>query len=120
MDGKVIHIMKKMLFYGMAGEKMCFSHVLLNALDLSAGGAEVKIIFEGASVKLVSVLEEEKNPLYLKAKEQGLIAGVCKVCSKVMNVFEKNSGYGLAMLDDMSGHAGMRSYIENGYSVVII
>ena len=76
---KVIHVMKKVLFYGMAGEKMCFSHVLLNALDLSAGGAEVKIIFEGASVKLVSVLEEEKDPLYLKAKEQGLIAGVCKV-----------------------------------------
>ena len=37
-----------------------------------------------------------------------------------MNVFEKNSGYGLKMLEDMSGHAGMRSYIENGYSVVTI
>jgi len=120
MGVKVIHAMKKVLFYGMTGVKMCFNHVLLNALDLAAGGAEVKIIFEGASVKLISVFEEEKSPLYLKAKEQGLIAGVCKVCSKVMNVFEKNSGCGLKMLEDMSGHAGMRSYIENGYSVVTI
>ena len=47
--------MKKILFYGMTGEKMCFRHILLNALDLSADGEEVKVIFEGASVKLVPV-----------------------------------------------------------------
>ena len=117
---KVIHVMKKVLFYGMAGEKMCFSHVLLNALDLSAGGAEVKIIFEGASVKLVSVFEQEKNPLYLKAKEKCLIAGVCMVCSKTLNVYEANLTSGLSMLSEMSGHVGMRSYIDNGYSVVSI
>ena len=37
-------IMKKILFYGMSGEKMCFQHVLLNALDLHEAGGEVKII----------------------------------------------------------------------------
>ena len=37
-----------------------------------------------------------------------------------VHIHEKNSGYGLKMLEDMSGHAGMRSYIENGYSVVTI
>ncbi len=118
--GKGIHIMKKILFYGMTGEKMCFLHIILNALDLYAGGAEVKIIFEGASVRLVSVFEQEKNPLYLKAKEKGLFAGVCMVCSKTLNVYEANLTSGLSMLSDMSGHAGMRSYIENGYRVVSI
>ena len=48
--------MKKILFYAMTGEKMCFQHVLMNALDLHNSGYEVKIIFEGASVKLPSVL----------------------------------------------------------------
>lgn len=120
MEGKGIHIMKKMLFYGMTGEKMCFLHIILNGLDLYDGGAEVKIIFEGASVKLVSVFEQEKNPLYLKAKEKGLFAGVCMVCSKTLNVYEANLTSGLSMLSDMSGHAGMRSYIENGYRVVSI
>ena len=53
--------MKKYLFYGMTGEKMCFQHILMNAVDLSEKGYEVKIIFEGASVKLVPVFEEKKH-----------------------------------------------------------
>ena len=110
--------MEKILFYGMTGEKMCFQHILLNALDLHADNAEVKIIFEGASVKLVSQFEEESNPLYKKAKEFGIIAGVCLACSKVLGVYDQNKESGLAMLDDMSGHAGMKSYIQNGYKII--
>ena len=33
-------------------------YILMNALDLNSAGHEVKIIFEGASVKLVSKFEE--------------------------------------------------------------
>lgn len=110
--------MAKYLFYGMTGNKMCFNHILLNALDFADNGIEAKIIFEGESVKLVSVFEEEKNTLYLKAKERGLIAGVCLACSKVMGVFEKNNNYGLAMLGDMSGHAGMKRLTTEGYQVI--
>ncbi len=112
--------MEKVLFYGMTGEKMCFQHVLMNALDLHKAGYEVKIIFEGASVKLVSAFEEENNPLYLSAKRTGLIAGVCFACSKVLGVYEQNEASGLMMLKDMSGHAGMKRYIEDGYHVVSI
>ncbi|MGI6248218.1 MAG: hypothetical protein ACOYJX_02250 [Acutalibacteraceae bacterium] len=112
--------MKKILFYGMTGEKMCFRHILLNALDLSADGEEVKVIFEGASVKLVPVFEEEKNPLYLKAKEAGLIAGICLACSKVMGVYEAALGSGLAMINDMNGHAGVKKYVLDGYEVISI
>lgn len=110
--------MKKILFYGMTGEKMCFQHVLMNALDLNSAGDEVKIIFEGASVKLVSVFEEENNPLYKKAKEANLIAGVCLACSKVLDVYEENLKSGLTMLDDMLNHAGMKSYLADGYDVI--
>lgn len=110
--------MKKILFYGMTEEKMCFQHILMNALDLHENGTEVKIIFEGASVKLVSVFEQENNPLYRKAKELGLIVGVCLACSKVLKVYEENLKSGLAMLDDMTGHAGMKQYIDEGYEVI--
>lgn len=110
--------MKKILFYGMTGEKMCFQHILLNALDLHSGGSQVKIIFEGASVKLVDIFETENNPLYKKAKEAGIIAGICLACSKVMGVYDENIKSGLDMLDDMSGHAGMKDYIKEGYEVV--
>ncbi len=110
--------MKKILFYGMTDQKMCFQHILMNALDLHASGKEVKIIFEGGSVKLISVFEEENNPLYKKVKDLGLIKGVCLACSKMLGVYEANLKSGLPMLDDMNGHAGMEEYIENGYEVI--
>lgn len=110
--------MKKVLFYAMKGEKMCFQHILLNALDLHSSGEEVKIIFEGASVKLVALFEEESHTLYNRAKEAGIIAGVCFACSKVLGVYDQNLKSGLTMLDDMSGHAGMTSYIKDGYEVI--
>jgi hypothetical protein len=110
--------MEKILFYGMTGEKMCFLHVLMNALQLSENGLDVCIIFEGASVKLVGTLESERNPLYLKAKEKGLITGICLACSKVMGVYEQNLATGLPMLDDMNGHAGMKPFIDEGYTVI--
>lgn len=110
--------MKKVLFYAMQGEKMCFQHILLNALDLSEAGLEVKIIFEGASVKLPAVLAEEGNKLYQKALDKGLIAGICVACSRVLGVYEANLATGLPMLDDMMGHAGMRPFVDQGYEVI--
>lgn len=110
--------MKKYLFYGMTGEKMCFQHIFMNALDLHGSGHEARIIFEGASVKLVAVFEEENNPMYKKAKEAGLIAGACLACSKVLGVYDEVVNTGLNMLDDMNGHAGMKSYIEKGFEVI--
>lgn len=110
--------MEKKLFYGMTGEKMCFQHILMNAIDLASAGAEVKIIFEGASVKLVPVFEKENHPLFRKAKDAGLIAGVCLACSKVMGIYDQIKDLGLPMLDDMFGHAGMKRFIDEGYQVI--
>lgn len=110
--------MKKILFYGMTGDKMCFLHILMNALDLEAEGMEVRLIFEGASVKLVPLLEEENNSQYRKAKDQGLIAGICLACSKALGVYEQSLGSGLPFLSDMKGHAGMKPYINEGFDVI--
>jgi intracellular sulfur oxidation DsrE/DsrF family protein len=112
--------MKKILLYGMTGEKSCFLHVLLNAAQLSEGGYEVKVIFEGASVKLVKVFEGEKNSVYLKVKAAGLIAGICLACSKTLGVYEDNLASGLPMLSDMNGHAGMKPFFAEGYEVISI
>ena len=112
--------MKKILFYAMTGEKMCFQHVLMNAVDLAADGYEVKVIFEGASVKLPSLLAADKNPMYQKALDAGLIAGICLACSKALGVFEANEALGLPMLDDMFGHAGVKPWVKQGYEVISI
>lgn len=111
---------KRYLFYAMRSEKTCFQHVLLNALQLAESGAEVRIIFEGESVRLPSVLEKDRHPLYLKACERGLIVGICKACSQMLGVLEDNRALNLALLDDMSGHAGMKPYLDDGYSVLVM
>ncbi len=112
--------MKKVLFYGMTGEKRCFLHVLLNAAQLQEAGVTVKVIFEGVSVQLVGVFEEENNPAYRKVKESGLIAGVCLACSKMMDVFEAVEKSGLPLLSDMNGHAGVLPYVQDGFEVISI
>ena len=110
--------MKKVLFYAMTGDKLCFLHVLMNALDLSGKGNEVKVIFEGKSVALAPQLAEEKNPLFEKARAAGLIAGVCKVCAGQFGVAEKVEAIGLPLISDMMGHAGMAPYMAECYEVV--
>lgn len=97
-----------------------FSAHFSYAIDLQESGYEVKIIFEGASVKLLPQFHKEKNPLYLKARERELIAGVCLACSRVMGVYDENKETGLPLLDDMSGHAGIKPYLEDGYQVISI
>lgn len=111
--------MKKYLFYAMRGEKMCFVHVLLNALDLANSGHLVKIIFEGESVTLPPVLNAEHNPLYEKALAQNIIAGVCKACALTLGVEADINEIGLPLLADMNGHAGMLAYITQGYEVIV-
>ncbi len=110
--------MNKYLFYAMRGQLMCFLHILMNALDLHEAGHEVRIVFEGESVTLPPQLAEKGNKLYLKALELGLIAGVCKACSVQLGVLEAIEKLELPLLSDMNGHAGMRPFVSEGYTVI--
>ncbi len=112
--------MKKVLFYAMRGDKMCFVHVLLNALDLDAAGHTVRIVFEGQAVTLPKTFAAESNPLYQKALDKGLVAGVCRACAKQLGALADVEALGLPLLDDMSGHAGMRPFITEGYEAVVM
>ena len=59
--------MKKIAFFPFQGNKMCFMHVLINAVDYHEKDVDVKIIVEGEAVKLIKVLEEEENKLDRKS-----------------------------------------------------
>ncbi len=103
------------------GDPMCFIHVLLNALDMADQQAEVKIIIEGASVKLVPELAKTENPLHPlweKVKARNLIDGVCKACSNKLGTLEAAKSQGLTLLDDMSGHPSMMRYREKGFEII--
>jgi hypothetical protein len=113
--------MRKVALFAFNGELMCFIHVLLNALDMKTRGDDVKIVIEGSATKLIPEIAKEGNLMYFfytKAKEQGLIDGVCKACSNKMGTLEAAKQEGLQLLDDMSGHPGVARYQEQGFEVI--
>ncbi len=112
---------KKVVLVAFNGEPMCFVHVLLNALDMSERGYEVKIVIEGSATKTAVELDNPEKPfgkLYLQVKEKGLIDCACQACSSQMGVLEKIREQGLALCDDMKGHPGLARYMEEGYRVI--
>lgn len=113
--------MKKLALFAFNGEAMCFMHVLLNALDMHAKGAEVQLILEGASVKLIPQLDAPGSPvatLWQRTVDAGLVAGACKACAATLGTLEAARERNIPLLDDVSGHPGMHSFINRGFTVI--
>lgn len=112
--------MDKVALFAFNGEMMCFVHALLNALDLKAKGREVRLVVEGAAVKLAPEFAGGGTfgELFLKVREQGLLAGFCRACSAKLGVLDQVERLGLPLLDDMQGHAGMAPFLDQGYQVI--
>ncbi|MBF0234116.1 MAG: DsrE family protein [Desulfamplus sp.] len=113
--------MSKNALFVFNGDPICFVHVLLNALDMKSKGDEVRIILEGASVKLLPELSREENPLnslWKKAMEAGIVDGVCRACAQKLGSLDDALQQGLELLDDMSGHVGMAGYQERGFIII--
>jgi hypothetical protein len=110
----------KVLFVTFRGERSCVQHALLNALDMDSKGIEARLILEGESTRLVRNLEESKHPVYMRAKEKGLIEGICRACSQQMGVLEFNETLGIPILSDLSGHPALGPYIQEGYSIITL
>jgi hypothetical protein len=96
---------------------MCFIHVLLNALDMREKDFDVKIVMEGAAVKLLPELVKEDNSqkqLWEAVKSSQLLAGVCRACSHKLGTLKDAEAQGLTLLLDMSGHPSMSNYFGVG------
>lgn len=114
-------MMKKIALFVFNGDPMCFIHVLLNALDMTAKGQEGRIIIEGSATKLIPELAKTGNPLHAlweTAKEKNVIDGVCKACSQKMGTLAASKEQGLTLLDDMNGHPGMARYMAQGFDII--
>jgi hypothetical protein len=113
--------MQKTLLIGFTGDVVCFSHVLLNALDLHAKGHEARIIIEGGACSILPKFEDITTPFYSKfheCKAKGLIDCVCKACAAKMGTTESAVRLGLTLNGEMEGHPPIEPYLENGYSVI--
>ncbi len=112
--------MEKVVIFAFKGDPMCFIHVLLNALDMDAKGLHARIVIEGEAVRLIKGLEEDPNPLYIKAKEKKLIDCICKACSAKLGVLDYNITTGIPVAGDMNGHPSMEAYLSQGYKVIAL
>ncbi len=113
--------MKKVAMFVFNGDPICFIHVLLNGLDMDKRNNEVKIIIEGAATKLIPELADKGNPLnglWEKAKNYGIIEGVCRACANKMGTLAAAEDQDLALLDDMDGHPGMARFREMGCEII--
>jgi hypothetical protein len=111
----------KVVLFAFNGDPMCFIHVLLNALDFNAKGYEVKLVIEGSATRLIGEIDDpahELHALYGKVKKQVLLVGICKACAAKMSTLETARSQGLHLLDEMSGHPSMASFMDQGYKVI--
>lgn len=112
---------KKVVFFAFQGEKMCFTHLLLNAIDMHEKGMDARIVIEGKATKLIPVMIEEENPLFQKVRELDLIDSVCRACSMQMGVLEfVETETDLPLNGELKGHPPMAPYFSNGYEMVIL
>ena len=112
----------KVALFAFNKDPMCFAHVMMNALDMSEKGYEVKLIIEGSATKLVPELADTNKPfasLYQKVKEAKLIDCVCKACSSKMGSIDGVQEEGLSLCDEMMGHPSIGRYMDEGYQILI-
>jgi len=89
------------------------------AKELKKANDEVKIIFEGAGVKWVPQLANEKNRLHGSfEKLRNNIAGTCSFCSNAFGVKYAVQSTGIKLLDEFEGHPSLKHFIDNGYQVI--
>lgn len=113
--------MKKVAFFAFKGEKMCFTHILFNAIDMHKKDIDVKIVIEGMATKLIPELIEEENPLFKEAQELELIDSVCYACANQMGVLEfVENETDLTLNKDLLGHPPMEPYVKAGYEIITL
>jgi hypothetical protein len=112
---------RKFALFAFNGQKMCFVHVLLNALDLSSKGYEVRIILEGEATALLNDFEDPQTSfagLFSSCVEKGLLDCVCRACSQQMGALKTAEKRSYPLCDDMSGHPSMERYLKDGYEII--
>lgn len=113
--------MGKLALFAFNGEIACFAHAMLNALDLHRHGHQVRLVVEGTATKLAPQFGAGYGPfggLFDQVRQASLLAGLCRACAAKSATLEEAERLGLPILDDMSGHAGMAPFIQQGFDII--
>lgn len=121
---------RKLLFLLFSDDACHRNHALMYALELDRAGHEVRLIVEGAATKGLHELGDPSSrfaELFREAAGRGLVAGACRRAAsgcatedperKVTDMAVQN---GVALLDDMQGHASIERFVSEGYELVVL
>ncbi|HDR00546.1 MAG TPA: cytoplasmic protein [candidate division WOR-3 bacterium] len=114
--------MKKLALFAFSPDPGCFSHVMLNALEMRDRGWEVKIVLEGEATKHVAVMRNETKPyhaLYRRTLNEGLFDCVCKACATKFGVLQAAIEQDIKACDEMEGHPAVGRYLADGWEVLV-
>lgn len=115
--------MRKIAIFAFDGELMCFSHALLNAIDLHEKGHDVKLIIEGSATKLIADFQKPTTPFYElfnKCVSTGILDAVCEGCATKMKTLKICQDKGYPLEGGMSGHPAMEKYIASAYEIITL
>jgi hypothetical protein len=98
-------------------------HAFLYLFELRDGGIETEFYLDGASVKIIEVLEKNPadiiKPLYDRAVREGLIKEACGFCANAFGVKDKISKSDIHLSRE-GEHISMSKLVKEGYQIITI
>jgi len=115
---------RKLLFIVFTTDSCRRNHAFMYAVDLARHGHQVRLLLEGEGVQCLREREGRFGELFEEARGLGLIAGACQAASGGCKNPERDvtgiaAGLELPLLATMNGHAGIESFVREGYEVVL-
>ncbi len=99
-------------------------HALLYTKELSDGGLQVKLVFDGGGTKWASEMSNQDNklnPLFEEVKKLGLIENVCDYCIGAFGADRSSiESAGLPVRGESQGHPSLLKYVNDGYQVITL
>jgi hypothetical protein len=121
--GIVRHVTRKLLFVVFTNDACRRNHAFLYAIDLARHGHLVRLILEGDATQSLRERSGRFGTLFEEARALGLLAGACKTATTgcrdaARDVTGLAHELGLPLIDTLDGHAGIESFVSEGYEVV--
>jgi hypothetical protein len=113
--------MKKVVLVAYNGELMCFSHVMLYALDFNNKGYQTEVVIEGSATRLIKDFQDINAPFsaqFQELKEKGLIAAVCQACAGKMGSLQAAKDMELPIRGELKGHPALEHYVRDDYTIL--
>ncbi|MBN1610929.1 MAG: hypothetical protein JW940_30135 [Polyangiaceae bacterium] len=115
---------RKLLFAVFTNDACRLNHAFMYAIDLARRGHAVRLILEGDATQSLRVREGRFAALFDEARALGLLEGVCRTAASgcaepSRDVLALAQDAGLPLLDSMRGHAGIGSFVDDGYEVIV-